>query len=325
MEFIESIEVAKEAFQLNKPYILSFETLTNFKTIFVTVKLRSGEHRTAEVVPLHGYSTETHDGIYIYLVNLKETLVGKSLIEAREIVQADILEIPFSTTAILTAIDLFTFGFNEDLVNNIDKFQFVVPSSTEKLDELVKLHKKVCLENKDTLKIKLSGNSEVDINALRVLEEEIDLNRSVIRLDANQAYNLEDGIKFFNFLNSFSKKDSILYVEQPYPVDNWDFNDQTLKECPGVSIMLDESIIGNEHIQKAHDMGVKFIKLKLYKQGGIRELIECADFAHQLGITTILGNGVAGRLTNEIEVEVFAQHSDIFHPVLEANGFLKLV
>ena len=55
----------------------------------------------------------------------------------------------------------------------------------------------------------------------------------------------------------------------------------------------------------ASEMGIKFIKLNLSKRGGIRELVELSRFTNRVGIKVIPGNGVATRLSNPIEIQVY--------------------
>lgn len=322
-EIIKKIKVEEVFLPLLKPYILSFTTLKEFQSIVVAVELENGNIQKGEVVPLFGYSTETSDFILNYLNEKAQELIGFELLQARYIIAKDINEIPFSTSALLTAIDLLLNPLELNI--NSDKLQFVVPSSVKKIDELIQLHQQTCIENNGVLKIKLSGKPDIDIKAFDCLSPYLNTEKSILRLDANQAYSLEGGLVFFEYVSNYKFKSCIQYVEQPYPVEKKSFNSSTIEKFPSVPIMLDESIINNNDINEAYDMGIRHIKLKLYKQGGIKELIGCAKHAHQKGIDVIHGNGVAGKLTNAIENTVFKSNPTLFNPVLESNGFLKLV
>lgn len=88
--------------------------------------------------------------------------------------------------------------------------------------------------------------------------------------------------------------------------------------------MLDESIVGLEDIKMASEMGIRFIKLKLFKRGGIRELAEPSGFTNRVGIKVIPGNGVTTRLSNPIEIQVYNKHRKFFRTGCEANRFLKI-
>lgn len=62
---------------------------------------------------------------------------------------------------------------------------------------------------------------------------------------------------------------------------------------------------------------------KLFKQGGIKEVIQQAQLCHLLGIKVVLGNGVATKLSNQIENQIYSSFP-FFYGASEANGFLKV-
>lgn len=322
MATIKKVLVNKAYAPLVKPYILSFQTLTEFETFSVQINLSNGSSAQGEVVPLYGYSDETPEEIWTYLMAKSNEIEGLDVQVAREMIAKDIPSIPFSTSALLTAIDLLINPLNIELP--LDQFDYVTPGSTEKIDELIALHEKICLKQERTVKIKLSGKPKVDIEAFDSLESLIEPHKSRLRLDANQAFNWEDGKRFFEYLNDYSGLHAIQYVEQPFPVKEWDWNEKMIQLFPKVPIMLDESIVLKSDVDRAKKMGVLFVKLKLYKQGGIAELINIASYAKTNEIKVILGNGVAGKLTNQVEVAVYNEYKDLFEASLEANGWNKL-
>jgi L-alanine-DL-glutamate epimerase-like enolase superfamily enzyme len=83
--------------------------------------------------------------------------------------------------------------------------------------------------------------------------------------------------------------------------------------------MLDESIVGLEDLEMASEMGIKFIKLKLFKRGGIRELVELSGFTNRVGIMAIPGNGVSTRLSKSIEIQVSNKYWKFFQTVCKAQ------
>ncbi len=89
--------------------------------------------------------------------------------------------------------------------------------------------------------------------------------------------------------------------------------------------MLDEPIVDFTSIDKARSIGVNYVKLKLYKQGGIIELIAHAEYANQNGLKVILGNGVATWPSNQVELSVYAENRSWFSGVHEANGYIKVL
>lgn len=319
---IVQISIESKVLPLSKPYVLSFATLDHFESIVVSMLFSDGIETHGEVVPLFGYSDEDSSSIKSYLESKSKELIDLDVRTARQIIEKDIDKIPFSTSALLTAIDLYLNPL--ELVEDLDSFEYVIPTSTENIEELIQKHDSVCLQQNRMIKVKLSGNPKTDIKGLKAIERELIPGKSRLRLDANQGYSLDDGLEFFAYLDSIKHKECIQYVEQPYHVSNWEYNRRTIADFPEIPIMLDESIVTTEHILLAKDLGVRIVKLKLYKQGGITELLECAQFANTEGFTVVLGNGVAGRLTNQVETTVYQSNRNLFDPVLESNGYKKL-
>lgn len=320
---IKEVSIKKKIFPLYSPYILSIGTLHQITSLQVHLKLNNNLSSYAEVVPLYGYSTETEEQIHFFLKFAIKKLVNKTLPEARNEMEVYKESLPFSVTAILTAIDLFSHQIPSKRNMNID---FVIPCSTENISKL----RKVFNENANlgkTIKVKLSGKLNTDIKAMEILSQLHSniRNRSYhLRLDANQAYNLTDSITLFQFINKLKIKKNIQYIEQPLRVENWFENKILSDKFSQLNVMLDESVINQKHIDICKVLGIKFIKLKLFKQGGISELIELAKYANKCGIKVVIGNGVASAISNDVENYIYSKYNHLFYGASEANGFLKI-
>jgi len=315
---IIEVKIVESNYPLKKAYELSFVSLEHFLAFEVTLKLSDGSERVAEVVPLLGYSSESPEYILDYLKDKARKLQGHTLSKARALVTPDVEKTPFSTTALLTAIDSF---FIESLETQPDT-SFCIPTSSKKIHDTISIIEG--LERRETIKLKLSGNYDLDSSAIKALESDTRNLQHRYRLDANQAYKLDDAYRFFSFLGKSELLSQIDYVEQPLAAGNWDGHGQILKDFPDIPIMLDESIVTNAEVVRAHDMGIPFIKLKLFKQGGILELLKTTRLANELGMGVILGNGVATQTSNKVEIDLFHRFSKLYQAPLEANGFLKI-
>ena len=85
--------------------------------------------------------------------------------------------------------------------------------------------------------------------------------------------------------------------------------------------MLDESIYGLVDIERAaREEACRFIKVKLMKFVGIDALVAAIERIRALGMTPVLGNGVACDLSCWMEACVAARFID---NAGEMNGFLK--
>lgn len=317
---ISKITLEKNQYPLFKPYNLSFAKLDYFTSLQVHIESNLGQVRSAEVVPLFGYNEETEEEIEKYLKAKITELLGCEMYLARQKISQDIDRIPFSTSPLLTAIDLFEYGHLLDTNLEAD---FVVPTSTK---EPSQLHRTI-IENKETpvtIKIKLSDNVEHDVSVLKSIENECSSKKIRLRLDANQALNLTDATKMFDFLSKSRLLKVLDYVEQPLKSEDWEGHKILRDNYNEVGLMLDESIINEKDVIKAKEIGVPFIKLKLFKQGGIKEVISLAELAYLHKINVVFGNGVATEISNRVEIGIYKEHHNLFYGASEANGFCKV-
>ena len=317
---IKSVSFTQIEHRLKKPYVLSFDTLHNLVSLQVSIKTTDHSERIAETVPLPGYSDETVDSIKFFLNSVISKLTDLHLDEARALIEKSIPACPFACSPLLTAIDLFDFPAHTPDLNAIS---FVVPGSSENLPELKSTIQNLEEKSGGTVKVKLSGDVSKDMPCIRFIES-LSLKNIFIRFDANKAFDLQDAFAFYDVLKSMSYLDRVHYVEQPLPVDDWAGHKQLISSYPTVKTMLDESIVTETDLQKAIDIKIPYVKFKLFKQGGIKELLHLTKIAHKNGLSVVIGNGVATKLSNDIENQIYRMHSDLFFGASEANGFLKI-
>lgn len=315
---ISDIKVEKLTYPLAKPYVLSFTVLKEFISIQTKVSLNNGQNRITEVIPLFGYNNQTASSIIEFIESKKNIITGLKIKSARNYLEKYISSDAFSVSPLITAIDLF--DFQENLYWK-DFNNFVIPVSTESISNLNRIIKETT-SNDQTLKIKLSGDLNKDIIAFKSLGKHSFKNK--LRLDANQAYSLDLAVDIFNYINQSPIKSNILYVEQPLLYNDWKGHEYLRDNFPGIEIMLDESIVNAEDVLKANKIGINYLKLKLFKQGGISELVNLARLANNMGMKVVLGNGVASSLSNMIEVSLYLKYPELFILPLEANGYLKI-
>lgn len=315
VDLIDSSHYELQKVRLIKPYVLSFGTITHFH-IFTVKLVIDSEIFLGEVVPLFGYNEESLESIRLFYERNIFKLKNLEIEEAR----TKIVNLPkgndFAKSAILTAIDMYgrpeIAGGLDDANNGVDYVKAISLKDQLKYDR------------NEVIKIKLTGRPQDDINGL---EHFFKINSNLntpVRLDANQGYSLNDAQFLFNHLINSIWRDKLAYVEQPLNAMDWEGASKLAKDFKSIPIMLDESVITDEDIKRCKEIQIPFVKFKLYKQGGIQELENQIKLAHKLGLKIVLGNGVAGELTNKIENYLYKKYNSILFGASEANGFLKV-
>ena len=313
---IASATLERHLFPLIKPYVLSFTTLTEYTSLQMTITLESGVSRTAEVVPLPGYSDETEESISRFLARRVQVMPGKTLQQTRATTESSIAKQPFATSPILTAIDLFSW----QMPASKNFRSAVLPCSTTSPSNVAEGAKEALRQGR-ILKVKLSGDPELDISSMEVLK---DISIKDIRLDANQAYSYENAVQLSEALHVSKLAEKIAYLEQPFDKSDWKSHERFHQEFPQTPLMLDESVITDEHVMRACEAGIPYLKLKLFKQGGITETLRQAEEAVDHEVKVIFGNGVATAMSNDVENSIIQSYPELFHGDSEANGHEKL-
>jgi L-alanine-DL-glutamate epimerase-like enolase superfamily enzyme len=170
-------------------------------------------------------------------------------------------------------------------------------------------------EGYDTFKVKVGFDADKDLERVGTIQR-IVAGRARIRLDANQGFNENDACRFAAGLDP----EGIELLEQTCAAGDWDAA-KAVAAVSTVPLMLDESIYDLDDVDRAAELGcASFIKFKLMKAGGLAKLAAALAHIRALGMTPVLGNGVACDLGCWMEACVAARGID---NAGEMNGFLK--
>lgn len=152
------------------------------------------------------------------------------------------------------------------------------------LEDALKQTKEALKKSFKILKIKIGKSVVEDIERIRKIHE-IAGKQIILRLDANQGYNINDSLMLIESLRHLP----IEFLEQP--TIKTDF--PSLKEIDkksAIPIMADESAVSLNDIQKICLADVaNLINIKLMKSGGISDSVKMNFFAESFGKRTMIG------------------------------------
>lgn len=296
---------------LQAPYLLSLGEINHFDMFLVRVQVE-GEEGIGETVPLPGYSGETAEVIWGMLQEWTGCLPGMEAGEALELLKPLRRNHPFAATAMVTAVETALQPLEVPSEIEIPLLGTVMTHCEEELEGEIEslLH-----QGYTTLKVKVGWDEREDAAHVRRVQEMIG-DRAMIRLDANQAYSLEQA----TFLVRHVDPANIELFEQPFNVGEWE-DMLRLSDGSPLPLMLDESITSEAALEKMIRLRcAQVVKFKLMKAGGLAELEQLILRAGDAGLKVVLGNGVAGDIGNFHEMTVAANHVETAG---EMNGFLK--
>jgi L-alanine-DL-glutamate epimerase-like enolase superfamily enzyme len=306
---LRTVELHHLRLRLVQPYSLSFRTVESFDVLMV--KLGSDETKEwGEVVPLPGYSgisfEETSKAVRSLCRKIKDEQAEVGLKKA--VSEAD--ENPFAVSAVAPPLEKLTGSFGTEPCRM--PLTGILSSDEE-------VGKKLSDITEDGFSVvKLKAHGVVDRDAELVKEVLSDCNLPV-RVDANQAYSLEEATKLVERISEHSESDRIQVFEQPLPTDVWE-KTKKLRDASSLPIGLDESIWSAHDAERATDCA-DVIKLKLAKHGSLKRTVRIAEAAFEGDLEVIIGNGVAGELSTLYESALWRECD--LEKAGENNGYLK--
>ena len=313
MQALDRITVYRLQVPLTVPYRLVFGTVEHFDTVIAEVVDRDGKAGFGEATILTGYTDETIEDSWLAAKQFAASLAAAGGRAGRQIAALGV-EFPFTATAFGTALEMLQ---GSALLNL--RADAAVP-----LVGLLNAKHEASMHNEfeqllqagyRTIKVKVGFDLAKDITLVKTFQKVVN-GRAAIRLDANQAFSAEQGMAFVKALDPTD----IELFEQPCAAGDWDSH-LAVARVAQVPMMLDESIYGLADIDKAAKLkAATYVKLKLMKLVTLDALAKAIDRIRELGMKSVLGNGVACDLGCWMEGCIAARQVNIAG---EMNGFLK--
>jgi len=118
---------------------------------------------------------------------------------------------------------------------------------------------------------------------LEILDRVMARSGKTVRVDANEGWDLETAIE--KTMELFRRH--VEFCEQPLPRDDEEGLRQLRRLSP-LPVVLDESIVGPEDVERRHDQG-HGINIKLMKCGGITPALRMIESARAHGLRVMIG------------------------------------
>ncbi len=309
---IDDIRLSRLAVPLAAPYKLAFGAVTRFDTILVRLTVQ-GREGLGEATILNGYTDETIEQVWPRAMALARRLPGLSAAAARNLIDRDLPDAPFTATGFLSAVEM---GDNHPVLSVQESVRVPLLFGVNAADPAgIEAEIDAALaQGYGTLKIKVGFAVEADLQRVRLIQR-VNRGRATLRIDANQGYSRDEACVFARNLDP----ESIELLEQPCAAEDWDGLEAVAK-VSAIPLMLDESIYHERDIERAAGIGASFVKLKLMKFGSLGRLEAGLQRIRALGMEPVLGNGVASDLGCWMEACVARRH---IRNAGEMNGFLR--
>lgn len=314
MRALHEIRVDRLRIPLSKPYRLSFGPVEHYDSIVVELTDEAGHRGLGEATVLTGYTDETIGECWAVARQFAGFLAQRGPGPAR----LELLRLgeryPFTATAFATALEMLA-GAAQLTVTASTPVPILGLLHATEASAVAAEFEALLAAGYRTIKVKVGFDVERDAQVVRTVQAVVH-GRAAIRLDANQGYTAAQGAAFVRALDPAG----IELFEQPCAAGDWESHLAVAQASP-VPLMLDESIYGLADIDQAASLGAAaFIKVKLMKFVTLERLARAIERIRELGMTPVLGNGVATDLGCWMEACIAARHID---NAGEMNGFLK--
>ena len=306
---------------LRAPYRLSFATLHTFDSVLLYMASEDGGIGFGEAVALPGYSWEVTEEIVESVRRLLPTVFDMQPEDFSKACRELFPRRPFAASALQSCID--TIHQPVELGSNVAlSVNYPVASETDDAG-LTDALEDAAARGYGYIKVKVGKDIQRDVKALRTLLHHPQSDRLRFSFDANQAFSPRDAHEFCAALEEHGSG-NVLWLEQPFAKDDW-ARTRSLIDSVSTPVMLDESIYDSTDVHRAADVGAAGVKLKIFKNLGPLSCTALAEQAGRLGLTVVIGNGVATEVGNFLELATVAHSPSFFSDPAECNGFSKTV
>lgn len=290
---IHSIHTWQEKLPLTKPYTIAYKTITDTDLIFTEVILENGITGLGSSNPFPEVVGETAD---ITVANLQSAFIqnfkGRDIRVFQQLTDETAANFP-NQPGTLAAIDIAlhdAFGkfLGIPILDFYGQKAGPLPTSItigiKDTDEMIEEAKGYYASGFRVLKIKTGHNVEEDIERVQKLKEAFK-NKFIIRVDANQGYNIATLQKFIA-----TNKHDVELIEQPLKTGEEKLL-QSLNIEDKKILVADESLLNTADAAALSHPPLSFgiYNIKLMKCGGIRAAKEIATIAQYAGINLFWG------------------------------------
>ncbi|HMR56216.1 MAG TPA: dipeptide epimerase [Cyclobacteriaceae bacterium] len=291
---IKDIKVWSANLVNTKPYTIAFKTVDEVLNAFVEITLDNGVTGIGAGNPSEYVTGESFEQCTQALQEKNiQFLIGRDIREINQLtfeVWQKLPKNPAARAALDIALyDAFTKHLGIPLVKFLGQKIHSLPTSNtigiKNVEETLKEAKEYGERGFTVLKVKLGKDLEEDIERMVKLREVFG-KKFVIRIDANQGYNIAQTIEFY----TRTKQLDIELIEQPLKAKAVEEMRQLPEEIRKV-IAADESLLtpvnALQIVRPPHAAGI--FNIKLMKCGGVSQALKIADIAQHSGIELFWG------------------------------------
>lgn len=308
---IISIETQVKHIALKTPFITALRRVENIEFVRVKVTCENGLISYGEAPATKAITGEDIEMILNSIKSVQELFTEKIAQEALEILHNKTtigssaraaLDMAFiSLEAQEKKIPLFEFfGADKPITLHTD-----ITISLKNSDEMLADSKAAVDNGMKILKVKLGPDIKHSIEVIQNISRE--LPKAEILVDANQAWSLDDSLKFVNAVKDLK----IELIEQPVVADDLEAL-KIITNATKIPILADEAVFNLEDVKRVvESQSADMINIKLMKCAGLINAVKILEYARENEITCMLGSMLEGPISINVALHLAMAYSDV--------------
>ncbi len=291
---IKDIRVYQKDLGTNRPYSISYKTVSEVKNTFVEIELQNGIVGIGACNPSEKVVGENVDQAFSYLSEFDFSyLVGKRITEFESLIRQTkdffLLRSGSHAAVDIALYDVFTKFLNISLGEFLGVAHKSLATSItigiKNVEETLKEAAEYRAAGFQCIKVKTGLSAEEDAERIIKIHEKYP--DTILRVDANQGYIPEDLEVFV----AETKGVELELIEQPFPVERFAEDSKKLNDNVSKFLVADESCRNPGDalnlIQEVPNCPI--FNIKLMKSGGLFQASKIADIAALSGVDLMWG------------------------------------
>ncbi len=289
---ITDIKIQTLPLHLHKPVVLTFGIIRESHSVVIKIETDTKIYGIGEAAPFGPVTGETPETVVATLKLLKERLIGinplsvqrinailKSTIAANTSAKAAIDIAIYDIYAKTLGVPLYVALGGESNTAETDITLWIAP-----VNEMLKDVERYLEKGFRIFKLKAGIDPKRDIELIMEIREKFG-EELILRMDANQGWNLTEAVEIINTLAEYKLE----LIEQPIPLKNIT-GLRKIREKINVPLMADESLFSPEDaINLIKEDAVDLFNIKLMKSGGIFNGTKINAIAEASGVECMIG------------------------------------
>jgi len=314
---ITQIEIYKLSIPLKKPFVISLGTIYNAENIIVVIRTGKGIAGFGECSPFMTINGESQETCFVVGQYLAKELKGKNALDIENCMNV-MDKIIYGNSSIKSAFDI---ALHDVAAQNagMPLYKFIGGNKSKKLitDYTVSIGEpqkmaEDALNIKEAgfkiIKVKLGETKKKDVARIKAIRKAIG-NNLLLRIDANQGWNVKTAIKTLQALEKYN----IQYCEEPIP--RWDFmNLKKVRKKSPIPIMADESCCDYHDAKRLIQLkACGMFNLKLGKSSGILKAQKIIALAEKENMMMQVGGFMESKITMTANAHLALSSQNILH------------